>query len=247
MGNASDVAMNERPNEAALRNYEYFCLASLLVMLLVLIQRGSGLEALMPLLIGLGGIAGRWRVAPFLLLAALAVFLTGGFGWWRVLVEEDILADLILAAAVLGYVAGQCRLTGLAGRLLPADPRLPKRPAGSIERADLGLEIVLLVISLPAWAMVAQAAWEQLPSARNDHLAISPSGWRLIVLTWLLGLGGIVAAGMVAYLNRRYRTPAEAALFLQDVLWRETRGEQRRLYRWIAWRRLRSSRRKERS
>jgi len=33
--------------------------------------------------------------------------------------------------------------------------------------------------------------------------------------------------------------PEEAALFLQDTLWRETSREQRRINRWIAWARRR--------
>jgi hypothetical protein len=37
-------------------------------------------------------------------------------------------------------------------------------------------------------------------------------------------------------------TAEEATLFLQDVLWKETRGEQRRLNRWSAWARLRHNR-----
>jgi hypothetical protein len=32
---------------------------------------------------------------------------------------------------------------------------------------------------------------------------------------------------------------AEANLFLQDILWQETRGDQRRISRWFAWARLR--------
>jgi hypothetical protein len=37
----------------------------------------------------------------------------------------------------------------------------------------------------------------------------------------------------------------EATLLLQDTLWLETRREQGRINRWLAWARLRSRRRKE--
>jgi hypothetical protein len=33
-------------------------------------------------------------------------------------------------------------------------------------------------------------------------------------------------------------------LLLQDILWNETRGEQRRLNRWVAWTKLKEKKRK---
>jgi hypothetical protein len=41
-------------------------------------------------------------------------------------------------------------------------------------------------------------------------------------------------------------SPEEAALYLQDELWRQTRREQARLNRWLAWAEKREARRRAR-
>jgi hypothetical protein len=56
----------------------------------------------------------------------------------------------------------------------------------------------------------------------------------------------LAVAALLRYLALRRMTPPEAGLYLQDVLWRETRREQRRLNRWLAWAWLRRRRREER-
>jgi hypothetical protein len=37
--------------------------------------------------------------------------------------------------------------------------------------------------------------------------------------------------------------PAAAWIYLQDTLWRETRGEQRQMQRWLAWKKMRKRQR----
>ena len=63
------------------------------------------------------------------------------------------------------------------------------------------------------------------------------------MLLWVFGLLLVLAAGAVAYLGQQRLTPEEAAMFLQDELWRQTRREQARLGRWLAWATLRRRRR----
>jgi len=41
------------------------------------------------------------------------------------------------------------------------------------------------------------------------------------------------------YWRRVQMDRVSALLMLQDILWNETRGEQRRINRWLAWRKLR--------
>ena len=49
-----------------------------------------------------------------------------------------------------------------------------------------------------------------------------------------------LAAHVFRYWRRLQMDRVSAMLMLQDLLWHETRGEQRRISRWIAWKRLRS-------
>jgi len=246
--------------EAALRSYEYVCLAALLVMLLVLIERDLGLWSTLPVLIGIGGIAGRWRFALPLLLLFLTFAMTNPWreGLFRATDDLDPIGDLLLSGAVLAYAAGQGRLQGLARLPLPDDPRLQTKgrkappPRGS-RRPLVEGEIVLLAISVSLCAGLAPFIWVSLPDDFRNlgvapsewrNLGLAPRYWRLIALAWLLGVGWLLRSAVKASL--RPRTLEEAAMLLQDIHWRETRGEQRRLHRWLTWARLRHERRKER-
>jgi hypothetical protein len=167
-------------------------------------------------------------------------------------------SDLLLAASVLTYAVAQYRLQGLVVRLFPPDPRQARaaaqrgkaearefreslcRPPGSVTTREL----VLLPMALAACAGLAYLAWSWLRGQTTD-LPIVDSAWRGILALWLLGGGVLVAAGLLRYLALRRMTREEAALYLQDVLWRETRREQRRLNRWLAWAWLGRRRREE--
>jgi hypothetical protein len=241
-------------SDTAIRTYELFCLAALLVMLLVLVDGGLGLWSALPVLVGLGGIAGRWQTAVPILIFALGFVLVG---FWLLadayrIPELEWLGEFLLCGAVLGYAAGQYRLQGLAGQLIPKDPRVPapRWAVGNLAtrstRALGEMEIVLLVICLPPCVLLATWTWSMLPDDLSA-LGLPPPVWRLVIFIWLLSLGTMAARLLLGSLawDRRGRTRQEAVMFLQDTLWRETRREQRRLHRWLAWGRLRADRRKE--
>ena len=78
-------------------------------------------------------------------------------------------------------------------------------------------------------------------------LDLSPRVGHVVLIGWLVGLVLLLAAGFLAYAGQRRLTREEAAVFLQDTLWRETRREQRRVQQWLAWAKLRRLRRKERT
>ena len=59
-------------------------------------------------------------------------------------------------------------------------------------------------------------------------------GTRPVVLSGALLLGLFALLG---YRGWQRQSADEAALFLRDTLWAETRREQRRIQRWLAWRR----------
>jgi hypothetical protein len=63
--------------------------------------------------------------------------------------------------------------------------------------------------------------------------------WRLGLLAWVLIAGVAVTGAILGHLGWRRTSRSEAAIFLQDGLWHETRREQRRINRWRAWSRRR--------
>jgi hypothetical protein len=188
--------------------------------------------------------------------------------WWRVRIQpwttgrpsRDILpiSDLLLAVSLLGYAAGQYRLQGLLGHLFPADPRRAREAArhgkAEAKRVKEALrrspdlvaprELVALLLALPACGGLAYLFWDWL-MGRTTRLEIENSAWQGILVLWLLGGGVLAAAALLRYLALRRATSAEAAMYLQDQVWRETRGEQRMLNRWLAWAWLRRRQREE--
>jgi hypothetical protein len=70
---------------------------------------------------------------------------------------------------------------------------------------------------------------------------------QLLFLTWAAGLAVVITAAVRGYLRQAASGPEANRLYLQDLLWRETRREQSRLNRWLVWARLGGQRRKEKS
>ena len=158
------------------------------------------------------------------------------------------LSDLLLALSLLAYAAGHYRLQGLVLRLFPPDPRRRREPSPPTPRRAPRLvtaqEIAGMLVALAACGGLAYLFWSWLRGRETD-LEVPDAVWQGILVLWLLGGGVLAVAGLLRYLALRRLTAPEASLFLQDVLWRETRGEQRRLNRWLAWAWLRRQRREQ--
>jgi len=187
--------------------------------------------------------------------------------------EARPLLDVLLAAAAVAYSAGQFRLVSLTRNVFPVDRRRrPRKPrpgvAGRLalgpppeQRRSAALvdpeEAAPLLFVAVTCACLGQflALWLSGRDAAGDlyHLAqlrvpvnISDGVWRLFVLVWVFAVVLIPVTGVLAYLGQRRMTPEEAGLYLQDQLWRQTRREQARLGRWLAWAEGRRRRREER-
>ena len=245
----------------AARNYLLMGLTALAVILLVLLRRGFGGWSFLPVLVGLAGAMLRWRVAPLLTLICLGGLQFAMEGWTAALTHQPqglpvpsppfSLPDWILCGAALAYGASQYRLLSLTRATLPAD-RLygagfasrPARPesGGSAPGRSPDLvppsEVGWLILALPLWALLAQLVWKLLPDELPLPLAtrsLSVNLWRGMVVAWILGAGLLAAGGLLAHAGRRRMSREEGLLILQDVLWRETGREQRRVNSWLAW------------
>jgi hypothetical protein len=246
---------------AAGRAYQVLCLAALVVILVVQIEQQAGVSAWLFLLVGLLGVAACLRSAPILVLLVLAgqQFLTelahAGYGRRWSAASSLRVADVVLCGAVLAYVVAHYRLQGLVHNVVPLDPRRragPPRwhfwrlgwlPRVVQERRSPRLvspvEVGLLVMTLPAAPLLAQALWAGLAPPWTLW-SLRPPLWRLLLITWILAMGLFVAAAVLRHWARRRMSVDEATLLLQDVVWHETRREQRRINRWLAWARLRA-------
>jgi hypothetical protein len=242
--------------------YAAVCLAALAAICFVETQRGVRLTTPPLLAVGLAGALTRVRLAPILVLVTLAASHLfeqqryGGLGWrWYVRPRPFAAADVVLCGAVLLYVVAHYRLQSLARHVFPVDPRrrepVPGKPGRSrvvqfrrSPQLATTEEVALLLLAVPVPALLAQALW--LVLARQwDVLGLPHQVGRLLLLGWVLAVGGFVVAALLGHWRARQMTPAEGEMCLQDMLWQETRREQRRLNRWLAWAELRRRRKEE--
>jgi len=244
-------------DQAGVREYQVLGLFALGVIFWLDLQQGNTLLSVLLLLVGVLGVLSRLRIGPIVFLLAFAVIQWVKQNAWSRFggmpsssARGGFLAnELAVSLAVLAYVLAQYRLQSLVLHILPPDARrrsgqrrwlifppkivLQRRP-GTLVTAQ---EVAWFVLGLPVWALLAQGLWAFLAPPRP---LLDLPMWlaRLVYFGWALGLGTLVTASILDYWQRRRSSPDVAALYLQDVLWRETRGEQRRLNRWIAWRRI---------
>jgi hypothetical protein len=247
----------------AYRFYLFVGLVGLLVLWLALVQKSLLIIATIPALVGLAGMAPyllpprwkrlagpRWTIwMPFLLLALLffseALF---GFGFWP-FTNNFEMTDLMLATGLLTYLFAQFRLYSLAGSLMPVDRRArpdtiagdepEPRPKATFEQRELlplTWTVPLLVLGgqLVWWILTASEKWEPLAEG-EVRLGMERHHWRVFALIWLVGGAGILIAGFLKILRMYRMSAAEAGMIAQDSVWVETRGEQRRNSRWLAW------------
>lgn len=251
-------AMNDPPRPAVqvgAIHYQILCGAGLLLIVLAQFDRGIFGNLLIGC-IGLLGILSKTRVAALLVLFGFAAveiaFHRLRFGTFQHEDSRPLLdvRDLLLAVGLLTYVAANYRLQSLWLQILPADARRRQ-----MERTDLGRshfvhvqqkratrlltpqEIARFVLAVPAAALMGQALW--LVIAQPWTPAVFPQRFlRLVNLAWLFVVGLLFVGMLLAHWRRRQMDRDAAQGYLQDTLWRETRREQRRIFRWLAWRRL---------
>jgi hypothetical protein len=142
-----------------------------------------------------------------------------------------------------------------------ASPAGPQRPPARVPRQrSAGLaspgELVWLLLALPAYGLLALVANRWLVPARTLNLVgdLSQQGfaerdyyalmslqtlvaalYRGRLLLWVLGGGVLVVSGLLGYVAWSRASRAEAEVFLQDEVWRETRSEQRTVNGWLVW------------
>jgi hypothetical protein len=232
------------------------------------LEQGAGLGSLLVLLAGLLGVTARLHAAPLLFLLVLVaqqiLWRVSHPGFHRGVAPPSVLqvSDVVLCGAVLAYGVAHYRLQGLLGDVVPRDPRrregsprwrfwrFYRSPGPVPERRSLrgvsATEIPILLLTLPAAALAAQFIWAVL-APRWGPLQLTPPVWRILVLAWGLTAALLLVGTVLRQWRRRQMSREEAALLLQDVLWLETRREQGRINRWLAWARLRSRRQTESS
>jgi hypothetical protein len=241
------------------RHYQALCGLSVAAIVLTQMQYleidASIKLALHAVLLSTGALAilNRARISPVLVLVIIAVpylieqqrasqFFRLDFGRTRFL---DV-GDVLVCIAALSYFIGHYRLIGLRVGVLPADRRLlpdattkATPPQARSEKSLSMTELAMLAFVVPSFALLAQFASMLLQRWR--FLDIDPRINEFVLLAWVLLLNMFLTAHAFRYWRRLQMDRVSALLLLQDTLWEETRGEQRRIQRWLAWKKLREN------
>jgi hypothetical protein len=232
------------------RHYQAIAGLALAAIFLIQLQQPSGMESgalvanLFMLLLGVIGLLYRIRLSPMLVLCVLALpVLFEQYNRNQLNVDLRTfraldMADVLLCVATLTYLVAQYRLHGLWFGVMPADPRIAAEQAARSEASLSSGELLALIVPIPASALAAQLA--VLLLRQQWTLLDLPSRWKqFLIVAWTLLLLLFLMAHFFRHWRRLQMGPATARLLLQDILWHETRGEQRRINRWLAWRKLR--------
>lgn len=254
------------PAELGLSYYLFLGFSGLVVLCLVLLER-IDIFALIPTGIGALGLATFLMPAkfgilrkplyftPVFVLLSLAVFLGISYSYSHSSVQ---LMDLLAAPALLAYLGAQYRLFALRGAAVPVDtrPRLDRpggdppesRPLEQVSPREpirfIAVMAACMIVGQVAWQWV-MSSWLAIGSEMPEQLALRTVPWRMISLIWLLGSGMILTMGFFRLLRIYRMSRDESAMIAVDTLWAETRGEQRRVARWTAWRRRKLERQPE--
>jgi hypothetical protein len=232
--------------------YQLLCGVALGAILLVLADQGLALIIVAILMLGSAVLMRFIRLSPLVIL----VLVVGSQLYVHYSIRSQSshrvleIRDVTLCAATLAYVGGHYRLLGLWRAILPLDPRqryhrqaptiVPlgrigkiapqSRPAGLLSRAELAW----FVLQLPMFTLLAQGVWIGLGVRRALHQL--PLIWlQFLQLAWAIALVVFLAAQVFRFWRLVQMNAVTARMILQDDLWHETRGEQRRIARWLAW------------
>lgn len=238
------------------RHYQAICGLALAGVMMLQVQQSTmalhislGVTVLIGF-IGVRALLYRSHISPMLVLITLALpylfeqyYTNQGFTAPAQSGRVFDVADVLLCVAALTYFIGHYRLNCLWFGVLPDAARGGASAASgpprvrSLESLSAG-ELVGLVFTVPALALLAQFVFLFL-TMRWRLIDMSPGTRQLAAVTWALFLGVFLAAHAFRYWRRLGMDGVSARLMLQDLLWQETRGEQRRISRWLAWSRLR--------
>jgi hypothetical protein len=252
------------------RTYLIVGFAALFVYFMLMTGRGSEIGTVITLLIAVPGLLARWSASPVLvvllttyqlidpnfwgLLSVLDVsgtYYRGsatysqfvGRGWVG---SQYLLEDVLLAGAMLAYLAAQYRLLSLATRSMPDEPRPGQRPDDDIVPVrrpdamvtDSELQTLLIVgIGCVAFGLVGWVGLRAVESGLSvsSSLIIDKVLGRFLTFMWIFGLGAMLAGAVLGHLALTRMRTDEARLILQDAFWQESRREQERIHHWINW------------
>jgi hypothetical protein len=200
------------------------------------------------LFVGAIGILYRVRLSAILVLLLIALPQGAAQYYSNQTIDPDRapprffdVADMLMAMAGLAFFIGYHRLHGIWFGVLPANStHAANKPGPPNVRSEDSLrpsELMPLIFLVPGIALAAELACILL--RQPVHALDLPPRWRqALIVAWAILLTVFLAAHAFRYWRRLQMDRVTALVMLHDILWHETRGEQRRIHRWLAWMKL---------
>lgn len=243
----------------AAKHYQALCGLALAAILLLQFQQSAqavfapGLILFihaLTLFIGVAGILYRIRMTPAVVLLTVAAPKVIERYYQSQVAFVDVrgvrvfdVADMLMCVAGLIFFIGYYRLQGLWFGVLPPDPRRHGKPARPpMVRSEDSMrpaELLSLILVVPIFVILAELSFVVLNQPWN-LLELDYRWNQFLLVSWAILLTMFLGAHAFRYWRRLNMNRMTALVMLQDILWHETRGEQRKIQRWLAWRRLRN-------
>ncbi|WP_439622814.1 hypothetical protein [Gemmata sp.] len=260
-------------NNPAVRSYLITAVAALAMIFLVMFQQGSDLGGVLIFAVGAAGVVLAWPAAPAFVLFFLAYFMVFPFGapidayYYPREIEEGRfrINDLVLAMAVLVYVAAHFRVLGFThqaiapeGAVRRPDEPPTRRPPAAVDPSEVGTLLLVACVAV----LLGQIVWwvvnavEATPAeafpfrwapARTSYRraleagGLTPGLTRFVAMVGLLSVAVLLGRLVFGYWRLRAMRADEAAMTLLDDGWNETRRERSRQEKWRAWGRAREN------
>jgi hypothetical protein len=237
----------------AVRHYTLFCLASLLLLVVCLFERGLGWYCAIPALIGVSSLLMRWGLGPPMVLVSLTGLLVASpFRYpYQPRLQSPTWLDLLLCVAATAYALAHYRLLSLLLHIFPPDSRRARETPDPTRRRSpdqvSATELVSLGMGVVTWTILALLVWTWMSKSNETPLGMSADAWRVLRLIWAFLFVLTATAVVIAHRRMKRASPQECLLYLQDEVWRLTRREQSSLNRWLSWARLRGRKKKEKA
>ena len=181
--------------------------------------------------------------AFLVLLAFIELLAIGVWPRFRFTQAMFDLSEMMLAAGTLLFVGSLHRLHSLVLTAATHDPRLveksPRRlpPETRPETALSTEEIVGWLVTVPLCVLAAELLRRGLNRPTPLEGLVPWQIAHVILAAWALVVGILVVWTIFDYWRRTNMDPDLARMYLEDVTWRESRRDQGRMGRWLAWRR----------
>jgi hypothetical protein len=158
------------------------------------------------------------------------------------------LSEMMFAAGTLLYVGSLYRVHSFVLAASNFDARLAEktsRPLPPQTRPESSLtreELVGWLVSAPMFVLAAEVLRRLLSQPSPVDELVPARVAHIVIAIWALVMGVLFVWTFFDYWRRVSAGPEQARMYLENMVWLESRRDQGRIGRWLAWQKRRKAR-----